>query len=92
MHKTAKVFGRGHRSRTLLNLLGRFYLTLYMLSRSCFSATMASRFEIVDEEYIEELKDKIENENTKNSTEYWKYYFKNECKSFIRFPNARKHL
>ena len=27
---------------------------------------MASRFEIVDEEYIEELKDKNENENTKN--------------------------
>ena len=27
-------------------------------SRSCFSTTMASRFEIVNEEYIEELKDK----------------------------------
>ena len=36
---------------------------------------MASRFEIVDEEYIEELKD-IENENTKNSTEWWKNVFK----------------
>ena len=34
-----------------------------------FSLTMASRCEIVDEEYIEELKDKSENENTKNSTE-----------------------
>ena len=33
---------------------------------------MASPFEIVDEEYIEELKDKSENENMKNSTEYWK--------------------
>ena len=32
---------------------------------------MASRFEIVDEEYIEELKDKSENENT-NSTEFSK--------------------
>ena len=30
---------------------------------------MASRFEIVDEEYIKELKDKSEKENTKNSTE-----------------------
>ena len=30
---------------------------------------MASRFAIVDEEYIEELKDKNENENTKNGTE-----------------------
>ena len=32
--------------------------------------TMTSRFEIVDEEYIEELKDKSENENTKNSKEW----------------------
>ena len=32
---------------------------------------MASRFEVVDEEYIEEL-----NENTKKSTEYWKNVFK----------------
>ena len=47
-----------------------------MLSRSSFSVTNASRFEIVDEEYIEELIDKIENENTKNSTEYWKNAFK----------------
>ena len=37
---------------------------------------MASRFEIVDTEYIEELKDKSENENTKNSTERWKNVFK----------------
>ena len=37
---------------------------------------MASRFKIVDEEYIEELKDKSENENTKNSTEWWKNIFK----------------
>ena len=38
---------------------------------------MASRFEIVDEEYIEELKDKSENEITKNSTVYRKNVFKN---------------
>ena len=31
---------------------------------------------MVDEEYIEELKDNSENENTKNSTEYWKNVFK----------------
>ena len=37
---------------------------------------MASRFEIVYEEYIEELKDKGENENTKNSTEWWKNVFR----------------
>ena len=38
---------------------------------------MASRFEIFDEEYTEELKDKSENEITKNSTEYRKNGFKN---------------
>ena len=37
---------------------------------------MESRFEIVSEEYIEELKDKSENDNTKNSTEWWKNVFK----------------
>ena len=36
-----------------------------------FSVTISSRFEIVDEEYIVELKDKKENENTKGSIEYW---------------------
>ena len=41
-----------------------------ILSRSCFPVKMASRFEIVDTEYIEELKDKSENENTKNSTRW----------------------
>ena len=30
---------------------------------------MASRFEVVDEEYVDELKDKSENENKKNSAE-----------------------
>ena len=33
---------------------------------------MASRLEIVDEEYIKELKNKSENENKKNSTAWWK--------------------
>ena len=37
---------------------------------------MASRFEIVGEEYIEGLKDKSENENIKKRTEYWKNVFK----------------
>ena len=37
---------------------------------------MASRFEIVNEEYIEELRDKGENENTKNNTEWWRNVFK----------------
>ena len=37
---------------------------------------MSSRFEIVNEEYTEELKDKSENENTKNNTEWWKNVFK----------------
>ena len=38
---------------------------------------MASRFEIVDEEYIEELKDKSENKSTRKSTVYWKNVFIN---------------
>ena len=42
--------------------------TAYSIEK-LFSITMASRFEIVDEECIEELKDKTENENTKNSSE-----------------------
>jgi len=37
---------------------------------------MASRFETVDKEYIEKLKDKSENENTSKSTKYWKKVFK----------------
>lgn len=37
---------------------------------------MTSRFEIFDEEYVEELKDKSENENRRKSTEYWKNVFK----------------
>ena len=36
---------------------------------------MASGFEIVDEEYIEELKNKNKNEITKNITEYWRNVF-----------------
>ena len=40
------------------------------------SVTMSSCFEIVDEECIEALKDKSENENTKRSTEYWESVFK----------------
>ena len=37
---------------------------------------MASRFEIVNEEYIEEWEDKSENENTKNNIEWWKNVYK----------------
>ena len=37
---------------------------------------MASRFEIVNEEYIDELNEKSENENTKNNTEWCKNVFK----------------
>ena len=53
---------------------------------------MASRFEIVDEEYIEELKDKSENENTKNSAEWWKNVFKkwtNERNLQVNLKSAR---
>ena len=37
---------------------------------------MASHFEKVDDEFIEELKEMSENENTKKSTECWKNVFK----------------
>ena len=47
-----------------------------MLSRSGFYVTMASRPEIVDEEYIGEVKDKSEYENMKKRTEYWRNVFK----------------
>ena len=40
----------------------------------CF-VTMASRFGIVDEEGIYELKELSENKNTKKSTEQWKNVF-----------------
>ena len=50
---------------------------------------MASRFEIVDEEHIEELMDKSENQNKKNSREWWKTFSKNgrmkeTCKQILK--------
>ena len=36
---------------------------------------MASHFEIVDNEYIKELMDESENEDTKNSMEWWENVF-----------------
>ena len=59
--------GKIARSRLVLRLPSNSLLK----SRSCFSVTMASRFDIVDEEFIEALKNKSENENRKNSTEWW---------------------
>ena len=44
---------------------------------------MASRFEQVDDEVIEELKEKSENENTKKSMEHWKNVF-------VKWANERK--
>ena len=38
--------------------------------RSRFSVTIRSHFEIVDEEYIEELKGTSKDDNMKNSTVY----------------------
>ena len=62
--------GKITRSRLVLGLPSNSSFNFSIQLRSCFSVTMASRFEIADEEYIEELKDKSENENTKNSTEW----------------------
>ena len=58
--------GKIARSRLVLRLPSNSLIQ----SRRGFSITMASRFDIVDEAYIVELKDKSENENTKNSTEW----------------------
>jgi len=44
---------------------------------------VASRFEQVDDEVIEELKEKSENENTKKSTEHW-------INVFVKWANERK--
>ena len=52
---------------------------------------MASRFEIVDEEYIEELKDKTENENSKNSTEWWKNVIKKRANERNLHANLEEH-
>ena len=47
-----------------------------MLSTSCFSVTIASRFERVEGGYIEELKNKSNNESTKDITGCWKNVLK----------------
>ena len=52
---------------------------------------MESRFEIVDENYIEELKDKSENENTNNSTEWWKNVFKKWANERNLQPNLEEY-
>ena len=51
--------------------IGPQFALQQVVLRTCFSVKMASRFDVVDEEYIEELKNKSENENTKNSTGCW---------------------
>ena len=61
LHEEGKIT----RSRLVLTLPSNSLFN----SRTCLSVAMAS-FKIVDEEYIEELKDKSEIENTKNSTEW----------------------
>ena len=52
---------------------------------------MASRFEMVDEEYIEELKDKSENEKTKKSSEWWKNIFKKWANERNLEPNLEEY-
>ena len=53
---------------------------------------MASRFEIVDEEYIEELKGKSENKNTKNNTEWWKTIFKKSANEWNLQANSARTI
>ena len=42
---------------------------------------MASRFVEADEEFIEELRNKIENKDTKRSTDYWTNIFQQWAKT-----------
>ena len=53
---------------TSMMITTKSVLNVYLVRR--LFITMASRFEKVDDEYIEELKAKGENENTNNSTEW----------------------
>ena len=59
--KRAKLFARDWSTGRLA--------TAHSIAKLFFNNNGA-RFEIVNEEYIEELKDKSENENTKNNTEW----------------------
>ena len=61
--------GKITRSRLVLRLRSNSFFNQEVLR-------LASRFEVVDEEYIEELKDEGEIENTINSTEWSKNVFK----------------
>ena len=47
-----------------------------MVVATKLSVTKAARCEIVDEECIEELTDKSQNQNMKKRAEYWKNVFK----------------
>ena len=64
--KRAKLLARDWSSGRMATAYGNQKFVAKKLS-----VKMASRFEIVDEEYIKELKDKRENKNTKKRTEYW---------------------
>ena len=46
MHETATVFGRGHRSRTLLNLLGTFFHSSTFWKRSSSTPCYSSCFNV----------------------------------------------
>jgi len=56
-------------SRLVLRFLSNSLCYREVVAKN-FSVTMASHFEIVDEEYIEELKDNSENKKARKSTEY----------------------
>ena len=58
---------------------------------------MASRFVETDEEFIEELRNTIENKNTKRSTDYWtkilgKDEWKNEQLQSYQVPEINEDL
>ena len=61
------------------------------LMQKKISMAMASRFEIVDQQYVQELKEESENEKTKKSTEYWKNVFKKWANERNLQPNLEDY-
>ena len=61
------------------------------LMQQKFSIIMTSRLEVVDQQYIQELKEKSESESTKKSTEYWKNVFKKWANEINLQPNLEDY-
>ena len=83
--------GKITRSRLVLRLPSNSLCYREIDAKKAFAITMASCFEIVDQQYIQELKEKSENEKTKKSTEYWKNVFKRWANERNLQPNLEHY-